>query len=331
MWLSTVGLMVLLILGMLGAPLEATALEQTQAVPRIGVFFGGSRASEAASIEAFRQGLRALGYVAGHNISVEYRYGEGKTERFPALVTELIHSDVAVLVVGGATAARAAKQVTTQIPVVMVNVTDPVAIGLVGNLARPGGNLTGVSNMSPELGVKRLELLKELVPQLARVAILGDPSSPSHAPQWRDMQNAARSIGVQAHSWGVREPRPDFAKAFAGIIASRADALITLSQPLLDVHEEEIVAFTETQRLPAIFNRRNFVEAGGLMSYGANVADLFRRAAAFVDKILKGAQPAELPVEQPVKFDLVIRLKTAKALGLTIPSTLLVQATEVIE
>lgn len=331
MWHATVGLMVLLTLGMLGAPLEATAQQQTQAVPRIGIFNGGSRASEAASDEGFRQGLRELGYVEGRNISIEYRYGEGKTKRFPALVTELIHRHVAVLVVGGATAARAAKQVTTRIPVVMVNVTDPVAIGLVANLARPGGNLTGVSNMSPELGVKRLELLKELVPRLARVAILGDPSSPSHAPQWRDMQSAARSIGVQVHSWEVRAPQPEFARTFAGIITSRADALITLSQPLLDVHAEQIVAFTATQRLPAIFNRRKFVEAGGLMSYGANVADLYRRAAAFVDKILKGTKPAELPVEQPEKFDLVINVKAAKALGLTISSTLLSQATEVIE
>jgi len=328
---TTVGLMVLLTLGMLGAPLEATALQQTRAVPRIGVFNGGSRASEAASTDAFRQGLHALGYVEGRNISIEYRYGDGKTERFPALVTELVRRHVAVLVVGGATAARAAKQVTTQIPVVMVNVTDPVAIGLVANLARPGGNLTGVSNMSPELGVKRLELLKALVPHLAHVAILGDPSSPSHAPQWRDMQRAARSIGVQVRSWEVREPQPEFARTFAGIITSHADALITLSQPLLDVHAEQIVAFTATQRLPAIFNRRKFVEAGGLMSYGANVADLYRHAAAFVDKILKGAQPSELPVEQPVKFDLVISLKAAKALGLTVSSTLLLQATEVIQ
>lgn len=331
MWRATVGLLVLLILGVLGAPLEVTAQQQTQTVPRIGVFFGGSRASEAASIEALQQGLHALGYVEGHNISIEYRFGEGKTKRFPAFVTELIRRHVAVLVVGGATAARAAKQVTTQIPVVMANVTDPVAIGLVPNLARPGGNLTGVSNMSPELGVKRLALLKELVPQLARVAILGDSSSPSHAPQWRDMQSAARTFGVEVHSWEVRAPLPDFAMTFAGIIASRADALITLSQPLLDVYADQIVAFTVTQRIPAIFNRRKFMEVGGLMSYGANVADLFRRAAGFVDKILKGVPPAELPVEQPAKFDLVINLKTAKAMGLTIPSTLLLQATEVIE
>jgi len=328
MWHNTVGLVILLTLGVLGMPLAAA--QQTKSMPRIGFLTGGSLASDAAWIEAFRQGLRELGYVEGHSIGIEYRYGEGKTERYPALVTELVQRPVAVLVVGGATATRAAQQVTTQIPVVMVNVTDPVAVGLVASLAQPGGNLTGVSNLSPELGVKRLELLKELVPQLARVAVLGDPSSPSHAPQWREMESAARSFGVQVHSLEVREPNPDFAGAFAALTRDRADALITLSQPLMDVYWEQIVSFTATQRLPAIFNRRKFVDEGGLMSYGANTADLYRRAAAFVDKILKGAKPAELPVEQPVKFDLVINLKTAKALGLTISPTLLFQATEVI-
>jgi putative ABC transport system substrate-binding protein len=330
MWHTTVGLMVLLTLGILRMPLAA-AQQQTKTMPRIGVLTSGSLASDVAWIEAFRQGLRELGYVEGHSIGIEYRYGEGKTERYPALVTELVQSHVAVLVVGGATATRAAKQVTTLIPIVMANVTDPVAVGLVASLARPGGNITGLSNLSPELGGKRLELLKEIMPQLARVAVLGDPSSPSHAPGWREMESAARSFGVQVHSWEVREPNPDFAGAFAAITRYRADALITLSQPLMDVYWEQIVAFTTTQRLPAIFNRRKFVEAGGLMSYGANAADLYRRAAAFVDKILHGAQPAELPVEQPVKFDLVINLKTAKALGLTISPTLLFQATEVIQ
>jgi putative tryptophan/tyrosine transport system substrate-binding protein len=212
----------------------------------------------------------------------------------------------------------------------MANVTDPVALGLVASLARPGGNLTGVSNLAPELGGKRLELLKELVPQLARVAVLGDPSSPSHAPQWREMESAARAFGVQVHSVEVREPHPDFAGAFATITRSRADALLTLAQPLIEVYQQQIVDFTATRRLPAIFHRRGFVDAGGLMSYGANAADLYRRAATFVDKILHGTQPAELPVEQPVKFDLVINLKTAKELGLTIPPSLLFQADEVI-
>jgi putative ABC transport system substrate-binding protein len=330
MWHTTVGLLVLLTLGSLGVPLAA-AQQQTQTMPRIGVLTSGSLASDAAWIEAFRQGLHELGYVEGHSISIEYRYGEGKTERYPALVTELVQRHVAVLVVGGATATRAATQVTTLLPLVMTNVTDPVALGLVASLARPGGNLTGVSNLAPELGGKRLELLKEFVPQLARVAALGDPSSPSYAPQWRETERAARAFGVQVHSWEVREPHPDFAGAFAAITKYRADALITLSQPLIEVYRQQIVDFTATQRLPAIFHRREFVEAGGLMSYAANAADLYRRAATFVDKILHGAQPAELPVEQPVKFDLVLNLKTAKALGLIVPPGILLQATEVIQ
>jgi ABC-type uncharacterized transport system substrate-binding protein len=330
MWHTTVGFMVLLTLGVLGVPLAASQ-QQTQTMPRIGVLTSGSLASDAAWLEAFRQGLHELGYVEGHSISIEYRYGEGKTERYPALVTELVQRHVAVLVVGGATATRAATQVTTLLPLVMTNVTDPVALGLVASLARPGGNLTGVSNLAPELGGKRLELLKELVPQLARVAALGDPSSPSHAPQWRETERAARLFGVQVHSVEVREPNPDFAGAFAAITRERADALLTLAQPLIEVYQQQIADFTVTQRLPAIFHRRGFVDAGGLMSYGANAADLYRRAATFVDKILQGAKPAELPVEQPVKFDLVINLKTAKALGLTISPVLLFQATEVIQ
>jgi putative ABC transport system substrate-binding protein len=295
------------------------------------VLTSGSLASDAARIEAFRHGLRELGYVEGHSIDIEYRYGEGKTAHYPALVTELIQRHVALIVVGGATATRAATQVTTRLPLVMTNVTDPVALGLVASLARPGGNLTGVSNLAPELAGKQLELLKELVPQLARVAALGDPSSPSHAPQWRETAHAAQAFGVQVHSVEVREPHPDFAGAFAAITRSRADALLTLAQSLIEVYRQQIVDFTVTQRLPTIFHRRGFVEAGGLMSYGANAADLYRRAATFVDKILKGAQPAELPVEQPVKSDLVINLKTAKALGITIPPVLLFQATEVIQ
>jgi putative tryptophan/tyrosine transport system substrate-binding protein len=239
MWHTTIGLMALLTLGGLGIPLAA-AQQQTPTMPRIGVLTSGSLASDAAWIEAFRQGLRELGYVEGHSIGIEYRYGEGKTERYPALVTELVQRHVAVLVVGGATATRAATQVTTQLPLVMTNVTDPVALGLVASLARPGGNLTGVSNLAPELGVHRLELLKELVPQLARVAALGDPSSPSHAPQWRETERAARLFGVQVHSVEVREPDPDFAGAFAAITRDRADALLTLAQPLNELPRSKL-------------------------------------------------------------------------------------------
>ena len=188
--------------------------QQVKKVPRIGFLVAGSSTSDAAWIEAFRQGLRELGYVEGHSIMIEYRYGEGKTEQYPALVTELVQLKVEVIVVGGATATRAAKKVTTLIPLVMANVTDPVALGLVASLARPGGNITGVTNLAPELGGKRLELLKKIVPQLSRVAVLGDPSSPSHAPGWRETESAARLLGVQVQSLEVRAPNPDFAGAF---------------------------------------------------------------------------------------------------------------------
>jgi putative tryptophan/tyrosine transport system substrate-binding protein len=247
MWHRMVGLMVLLTLGVFGMPLAAAAQQPTQTMPRIGVLTSGSLASDAAWIEAFRQGLRELGYAEGHNIVIEYRYGEGKTERFPTLVTELVQRHVVVMVVVGAAATRAAKQVTTLIPIVMANVTDPVALGLVASLAQPGGNVTGVSNLSPELGTKRLELLKEIVPQLARVAVLGDPNSPSHAPGWRETERAAQVLGVQVHSQEVREPTPDFAGAFAAITRYRADALLTLSQPLILVYRRQIVDFTVTR------------------------------------------------------------------------------------
>lgn len=300
-------------------------------IPRIGILTAGSPSSDAAWIEAFRQGLRELGYVEGHSIVIEYRYGEGKTAQYPALVTELVQLKVELIVVGGATATRAAKKVTTLIPLVMANVTDPVALGFVASLARPGGNITGVSNLAPELGKKRLELLKEIVPQLSRVAVFGDPSSPSHAPGWRETESAGRSLGVQVKSVEVRAPNPDFAAAFSAITSYRADALMTLSQPLIRVYRQQIVDFTVKRRMPAIFHTRAFVEAGGLMSYAADTIELYRRAATHVDKILKGAKPADLPVEQPTKFNLVVNLKTAKALGLTVPPMLLSRADKVIE
>jgi putative ABC transport system substrate-binding protein len=316
--------------GLLAAPLAAGA-QQTQTIPRIGFLTAGSPSSIAVSIAAFQQGLRDLGYVEGRTIGVEYRYGEGKTEQLPGLVAELAQQNPAVIVVAGATATRAATRVTKGIPLVMTNVTDPVGLGFVASLARPGGNLTGVSNLSPELGRKRLERLREIVPQLTRVAVLGDPSSPSHAPQWRETESAAQLLGVAVQSVEVREPNPDFAGAFAAITRYGAEALMTLSQPLIVVHRKQIVDFSATRRMPAMFHTQEFSEAGGLMSYGPNVPDLYRRAAFFVDRILKGAKPADLPVEQPTRFELVINLKTAKALGLTVPPSLLQRADQVIE
>ncbi len=312
-------------------PSRAADAQQPKKVPRIGILVAGSPFSDAPWINAFRQGLRERGYVEGHSIEIAYRYGEGRTARYPALVTELVQLKVEVIVVGGATATRAAKKVTTLIPLVMANVSDPVTLGFVASLARPGGNITGVTNLAPDLGRKRLELLKEIVPQLSRVAVLGDPSSPSHAPGWRETESAARSLGVQVQSLEVRAPNPDFAGAFSAITRYRADALLTLSQPLIRVYREQIVDFTVKRRMPAIFHTRAFVEAGGLMSYAADVIDLYRRAATHVDKILKGAKPADLPVEQPTKFNLVVNLKTAKALGVTLPRSILLRATEVIE
>ena len=255
---------------------------QAARLRRIGLLTSGSLTSDVAWVEAFRQGLGELGYVEGQSIAIEYRYGEGKTERYPALATELVEREVEAIVVGGATAASAATQVTALMPLVMTNVTDPVTLGLVPSLARPGGNLTGLSNMSPELSAKRLELLKEIVPQLARVAVLGDPSSPSHPPQWRDTESAARSLGVQVHSVEVREPEPNFAGAFSAIASYRADALVTLSQPLLNVYRQQIVDFTATRQMPAMFDRREFVDVGW-------------------PHVLRGAHPRSLPARRHLR------------------------------
>jgi len=319
----------LLLTGFLLAASLAQA-QQADKIPRIGFLVAGSPSADAAWIEAFQQGLRELGYVEGQSIVIEYRYAKGKTDRFPDLVTELEQLKVDVIVAGGATATRAAKKVATLVPLVMANVTDPVAVGLVASLARPGGNITGISNLAPELGGKRLDLLKEIVPQLARVAVLGDPSSPSHAPGWRETESAARSLGIQVQSLEVRAPNPDFAGAFSAISGYRADALLTLSQPLIRVYRQQIVDFTAKRRMPAIFHTREFMEAGGLMSYAPDVPAMFRRAAYFVDKILKGAKPADLPVEQPTKFEFIINLKTAKQIGLRIPPNVLTRADRVI-
>ena len=305
--------------------------QQATKVPRIGFLAAGSPSSDAAWIEAFRQGLRELGYVEGQSIVIEYRYGEGKTDRFPNFATELDQLKVDVIVVGGASATRAAKNVTKLIPIVMANVTDPVVLGFVASLARPGGNITGFTNLAPELGGKRLELLKEIVPKLSRVAVLGDPTSPGHATGWRETESAARLLGVQVQSLEVRAPNPDFEGAFSAITRDRANALLTLSQPLIRVYQKQIVDFTAKRRMPAIFHTREFVEAGGLMSYAPDVPAMFRRAATYVDKILKGAKPADLPVEQPKKFEFIINLKAAKQIGLTIPPNVLARADKVIK
>ena len=306
------------------------ALAQTKLkVPQIG-YIGGTGAGVSEHIlGAFRQGLRELGYVEGQTIALEVRWGEGRTERIPEMVTELIGLKVDVLVAGYSVAALAAKKATVTIPIVIV-AADPVGLGLVASLARPGGNVTGLSYFNEAIIAKRLQLLKELVPGLARIAVLKNPSVAIHATFWQETEAAARTLGVALQPLEVRGPE-DFEVAFAAATRGNAHALIALDDALTMTHRPRIVALAASSRLPAMYGLREFPDAGGLMSYGPSFVDLMRRAATFVDKILKGAKPADLPVEQPTKFELVMNLKTATALGLTVPPTLLAQADDVIE
>jgi putative ABC transport system substrate-binding protein len=283
--------------------------------------------------EAFSQGLRDLGYVEGRNVVIEYRDAEGKFERFPALAAELVALKVDVIVAPTTPAALAAKQVTRTIPVVFAYVADPVASGLVTSLARPGGNVTGLSALFPELVGKSLEQLTQAVPGVSRVAVLWQPGGQSERTD-KDMlkgaTGAARALGVRLQVVEARGP-VDFDRAFSDITRARAGALAVLTSPMFVTERRRLVDLAARNRLPAVYGLREFVDAGGLMSYGSNTADVYRRAATYVDKILKGAKPADMPVEQPTKFDLVINLKTAKALGLTIPPSLLARADQVIE
>ena len=279
---------------------------------------------------AFRQRLRELGYVDGQNIAFEVRSAEGRAERLPDLAADLVRLKVDVIVAGGTPAPLAAKRATTAIPIVMASAGDPVGSGLVASLARPGGNVTGLSLLVPELGGKRLQLLKEVVPGVSRVAVLWNAANPYPVLVWRQTEAAARALGVHLQSLDVRGP-DDLEGAFAAATRGRAGALITVEDPLTFGQRKRIVDFAARARLPAMYGFREFVDAGGLMSYAASLADLSRRAATYVDKILKGAKPADLPVEQPTKFELVINLKTAKALGLTIPPSVLIRADQVIQ
>ena len=283
--------------------------------------------------EAFRQGLRDLGYVEGRNLVIEYRDAEGKVERLPALAAELVALKVDVIVASGTLAALAAKQATRTLPIVFSPAADPVASGLVTSLARPGGNVTGLSLLNSELVGKWLEQLKQAIPGVSRVAVLWQPGAFGERTE-KDMlkgaEVAARALGVQLQFVEARGPE-DFDRAFSDMTRARAGALTVLGSTMFVSERRRLVDLAAKNRLPAVYNVREFVDAGGLMSYGPNLADLFRRAATYVDKILKGAKPGDLPVEQPTKFELVINLKTAKALGLTIPQSVLVRADEVIQ
>jgi putative ABC transport system substrate-binding protein len=279
---------------------------------------------------AFTDALRELGWVEGKNVAFERRYAENRLERLAEFAAELVHLNVDVIVAEGTLAPLAAKRATSTIPIVMTVAGDPLGSGLVASLARPGGNVTGMSLMAPDLGGKRLELLKELLPRLARVAVLWNATNPYAALVYKETQAAGRTLGIEVQSLEVRSP-DDFDSAFEAVRQQRSDALITVEDPLTGAYQKRIVDFAAIDRLPSLYGYRESVLAGGLISYGAHFADLFRRAAGYVDKILKGVKPADLPVQQPTKFELVINLGTAKALGLDLPPTLLTRADEVIE
>jgi putative ABC transport system substrate-binding protein len=312
---------------LLAAPLAAEA-QQAGKVPRIGYI--RAEGPPAADIEAFRQGLREHGYVEGKNIVVEYRWADGNEQRLRAIVAELIRVKVDLIVTSAPAATRAAKEAATTIPIVMVLVADPVAFGFVASLARPGGNVTGFAFLLPELSGKRLQLLKDAIPGLSRVAVLWNAINSYKAFDLKEVQAVAEALNVAVRTLPVRGP-DDFADAFEAAVKSGAGGLITLDDPFTIAHRTRIVNLALKYRLPAVYGVRPFADAGGLMTYGPDRVDQNRRAATYVDKILRGAKPADLPVEQPTKFELVINLKTAKALGLTIPQSLLLRADQIIQ
>jgi ABC-type uncharacterized transport system substrate-binding protein len=302
--------------------------QQSKKVPHIG-FLAASR--ESPSVEAFRQGLRQLGYVDGKNVLVVYRYVEGNVDRIPTLVTELVQFKVDVLVVSTLIGIRAAKQATNTIPVIMVTTQDPVATGIIDSLARPGGNITGVTTLTRDLNGKRLELLKEAVVGVSRVGILWDTNAgPGPAVAFKEYEAVAGGLKIQLQSLPVRGPDPDFEGAFQGAVKGHISAMIMMDNLVLTRYRKRVAEIAIKNRLPSMCETSGYVEAGGLMSYSANSPDQYGRAAVYVDKILKGAKPADLPVEQPTKFELVINLKTAKQIGLTIPPNVLARADRVI-
>jgi putative ABC transport system substrate-binding protein len=320
-----------LALALLAAPLAVDAQQPGNSY-RIG-YLGTSPPSTPdilRNVEAFRQGLGELGWVEGKNIVIEWRYSAGRGERFPDLAAELVRLKVDLIVAVAAPATHASKQATTTIPIVGIALSDPVGQGLVASLARPGGNVTGLATLFPELAAKRLELLKETLPGVSRVAVLWNAANPGNVLQIRETKVAAQTLGLRLQSVEVRGPE-DFQGAFAAMTRGRPEALVSLADPLIFTYRTQIVDFAAKSRLPAMHPFRESVEAGGLMAYSVNIPDMFRRAATYVDKILRGAKPGDLPIEQPTKFEFVINIKTAQALGLTIPQSLLLRADQVVE
>jgi putative ABC transport system substrate-binding protein len=304
--------------------------QQTAKIPHIGFQLDAPISATVARIEGFRQGLRELGYIEGKNIIIEWRSSEGKVERRGEISAELVRLKVDVIVSGGPTITRTVKEATSTIPIVMGQDTDPVGSGFIASLARPGGNITGLSALSPEMSGKQLEILKEVMPRLSRMAIIGNSTNPGDAQSLRETVLAAGSFEVYLRYLDVLEPN-DIETAFRAAAKGRADALLVLGNPILNAHRKQIVDLAIKHRLPATYARPEFIDAGGLMYYGTNYNDLFRRAATYVDKILKGAKPAELPVEQPKQFEFIINLKAAKQIGLTIPPSVLRRADKVIK
>ncbi len=321
---------VVLILVVAGA-VRAEA-QQPKKVPRIGFMSGSGDANNPEPLfEAFRQGLRDLGYVEHKNLLIEGRYAEGRLDRIPALVNELLEQKLDVFVTESNVAIRAAKKTTKTIPIVMVSSIDPVAAGYVDSLAHPGGNITGLSYLNRELSAKRVELLKEVLPKMSHVAVLWDPEGPGSIVAFKEYEAAARTFKLHLQSLEVRGPSPDIEGAFQAAKKGRAEALIVVRTRVTLQHQERIMELAARSRLPSMNEEIRFTEAGGLLSYGASLTDMYRRAATYVDKILKGAKPAELPVEQPTKFEFVINLKAAKQIGLTIPPNVLARADKVIK
>ena len=328
-----IGLAVILTVGLALAPLGTAAAQPPEKVPRVGYLSPGSSSDPARlrRFEAFRVGLRELGYVEGRNIAIESRWADGQYDRYPALAADLVRLKVDVIVAQSGAATQAAQQATRTIPIVMSLVLDPVGIGLVPSLARPGGNVMGTSFMAPDLVGKQLELLKELVPKVSRVALLRHPTNPGSAPYLREAEAAARILGMRLQILEARSPQ-EIDSAFAAMTRERAGALLIFPDSFFATQRRQIAELAAKRRLPALYGgTTEYAEAGGLMAYSPNILDLHRRAATYVDKILKGAKPADLPVEQPTKFELIINLRAAKALGLTIPPSLLRRADQIID
>ena len=328
MRLRTFGLIVTFAVGILLLPITGDA-QQSRKIHRIGILTYGTRTAAAGSIEVAREAFRELGYVEGWNIVFEFRFAETQ-ELLPARAAELAALNVDVIGAVATSATLAAKRATATIPIVMGGAADPVQIGLIGSLARPGGNITGIAMLTPELTLKQLELLKEILPRASRIAVLWNATNPAFPPVWRDLQVAAQTLKVKIESVEVQGPQ-DFERALGAVVRYRPDGLLPVSDPLMFFHLPRVADFALKNRLPTISLLREFPAAGGLMSYGPSWPDVTRRSASYIDKILKGSKPADLPVEQPTRFELVINLKTAKALGLTIPPSVLVRADQVIE